>query len=283
MVKYETIIKAIEDYIAKCKATAKILSIGATAKETYLDSQWFDEKYLAQISYDDGTVLTFDEDGNISHITTADGFDKDYLEYDSYYFFDSQIQTLIEKYGQETYELFGKYANHWATWRGMLINQYLRGEISKSELKSTFERNGFIEEYDFMMDNYQQFIDICNDNDLSVYGDFYTVRVADHIHDNDKLEKQIVWSKGHYSGSSGGNMLELKDSFAKTDKPWTIITLYEHDNGASKGAFLGDVINDNTYGCDWEMEVHHAPGQKFKRTLIDKKNKVIIQKPYKKA
>lgn len=282
MVKYEHIIKAINDYV-KCKATAKIRKIGDSAQNTYEESVWFDEKYLSQITYDDGTTLTFDEDGNITHITTGDGFDKDYLFYDSNYFFDKQRDILIEKYGPEKYELFGKYAHYWATWRGQLINQYLRGEINKTTLKKLFKKNGFIEEYEFMMDNYNDFVEMCRNNNLAVYGNFYTVRVVDHIHDNTKLEKRIISDKGHYSTSAGGDMRSLKDSFAKTKKPWTVITLYEQDNPACYGAFFGEVVNYYTQGFDWEMEIHHTPGQQFRRTLIDKKNKVIIQKPYKKA
>lgn len=279
MVKYNNIIKAVDDYI-KCKATSIIRQIGGTGNETWKDSEWFDEQYISNITYDDGTALEFDEDGNITHLTLPNGFSKDFLGNDDYGFFREQRNRLIREYGEEAYDMFGRYADKWATWRGMLVNEYLRGDITKKQLKERFLETGVIEDMEFMLDNHSLFVKMCKENDLSAYGDFYTVRVTDRLHDNDHLEKRIVWDKGHNSSSSGADIRDLKDSFAKTHNPWTVVTVYEHDNGASRGAFIGDVVNLETWGGDWEHEVHTAPNTKFERLLIDETHRIIIQKPY---
>lgn len=58
----------------------------------------------------------------------------------------------------------------------------------------------------------------------------------------------------------------INESLESHDK-WTIITLYEKENPARKGAIKGDRFITGA-------------GHKNERRLIDEKNKVIIQTPY---
>ena len=62
MVKYQTIIKIIEEELKKCKATAQAKRIGLTAHWEHFDDG---DGYVTDIvTYEDGTRIEFD---NFSH------------------------------------------------------------------------------------------------------------------------------------------------------------------------------------------------------------------------
>ena len=79
--------------------------------------------------------------------------------------------------------------------------------------------------------------------------------------------------------------VKLLDDVYGTNDGWTIITLYERNNPANRGIYISGCIeeyhcDDTDYYCDWESALISAPYQKFERYLIDKRNKIIFQKPY---
>ena len=121
---------------------------------------------------------------------------------------------------------------------------------------------------------------ILDNMSLNGYGDFFTVRSQQQLHDNDSLSKRIVSDDG-YSSETIGAITEDYDSAIGIDSSnnWTIITLYKDGNVANRGAYLGyaEMLNE---GHNYWEEVLRPPGSKSKRVLIDEKNRIIVQEPY---
>ena len=313
MVKYNYIIRSIDDYI-KCKATAHAKQVGGTAqweKMKLEGGKWEtiglspnDEEYY-KVSYDNGAEIYFNIDGDVTHLNYPDlEFDENYLGEDSYDFFSDQKQKMIdnfnkgqnldivgEDWGEERYKYFVDYCDNFASWRGWDLNKYLRGirdsrgvwdlNRLKSELGSSMEdmwgHDGGL---------HDDFCDVVANNDLSGYDDFFTVRRFDRLHDNDSLEKKIVWDKGHTCASVGMVNSDFGNFVDDVDDAWTVFTIHKKGNKASKGAFMGSALNEARGGDwrgdepDWEKELHYAPNQKFERLIIDEKSKIIFQIPY---
>lgn len=275
MVRYDTILKIIEKETKKCKATAKARKIGSTAKwETLYDKNG--NKKGSKVTYEDGTTITYTKDQSITRVTLPNGEKIDYLENKSYDFFEDFTSfELKQKYGQERYELFKKYCGIYYSYSYRYINQYLRGEITKERAIEKMGSN----EFNFIIDNYDNFNKILNESTFNKLPTFFTVRETVGLFDNDSIDKKIVTDKGYTSASSGMNTRDMKSTFG-SPKGYTIITVYEKGNSASTGAFLGSVLKDIN-GFDRETEVLTAPNHKFERFLIDEENKIIFQKPYK--
>lgn len=275
MVRYKTILKIIEKETQKCKATAKAKKIGETGKwETLYDENG--TKTGSKVTYSDGTSITYDRMESITKITTTEGKEINYLQRESYDFFEDFTSfELKQKYGPEKYETFKKYCGIYYSYSYKYINQYLRGDITKERAIEKMGSN----EFNFIMENQNLFNQILTENNISKMPSFFTVRETIGLFDNDNIDKKIVADKGYTSTSVGMSTRDLKSTFG-SHKGYTIISLYENGNNASSGAFLGHVLKE-VNGFDNEMEYLVAPGEKFSRWLIDEKSKIIMQIPYK--
>ena len=282
MVKYKTIIKVIEHYIIKCQPNKKAYTIGESAQvkmSTSIDENG-EFEYIDEIRYDDGTILKFNDSHQIMSLEHNNFNAKFMLRHNSYDFFKDQKDKIIKKYDEDTYKMFESYCDNWATGKGMIFNQYLRGEIGKKQLKKELGAM-----FPFMWENYPKFKQICNDINLGDYNDFYTVRYADNLHNTDSLNRNIIWDKGDTSATCGfalteGTIMEGKEVgiFADMGNHWKVITLYKKGN-KGHGVFMGNALNSKRSTKDWEREIHTPPQQKFRRKIIDIKNKIIIQEP----
>ncbi len=297
MVRLNYIIRIINEDV-KCRATARAKNIGKTATWQELkveEGKWetlglspADDRYY-KVSYDDGTEIYFDIEGTVTHLNCPNlDFDENYLGVDSYDFFKKQKNAIIKYFnsdiGDALYNNFAEYCDLYASWEGMRLNRYLRGiddfDDFRFELGSDFDvlwgREGAFHE---------DFCNVVKNNDLSVYDDFFSWRQVDHLHDNDSLDKRIVWDKAHTCASVGMTDEKFKDIFV-SDEAWSIFTLHKKGDKSSRGVFMGNAINeargDSFWGgsSDWEMEMHYAPNQKFERVIIDEKSKLIVQVPY---
>lgn len=286
MVKYKTILSAIEDYVIKCPATQKIRKIGSQGIRTYKEEFRLNEfgdpdfvNLLKKIEYPDGTTLEFDltEHGLpiITSVKTGDGFQADLLGEKCYQFFQSQKEEIIEKYGPEEWEFMKQYTNSYASKEGKSFNLYKKGLITKEQLLDPEKYNFPMNLTHFLLDNDEHFTNICNDLHLQDYPNFYSLRVA-RLHDNDGVNKKIVSTRSGHSSATVGDEWEVLNGLHKHDGAWTIVTLYENGNEASTGFFMGNVKTS-----DFEAEIHTVKGNKFKRKIIDEENKIIIQEPYK--
>lgn len=283
MVKYKTILKVIEQETNKCSPNKEAYSIGESAKIKMgksIDETGEIYEYIEEITYKDGTTITFNDSDKIMNLK-HDNFNANHmLNNDSYEFFNDQKQEIIKKYGKETYDLFETYCDKWASSKGMIFNQYLRKEIGKKELK---QKLGAI--FPFMYDNYPLFKQICTENNLGRYEDFFTIRYMNNLHNTDSINRNIVWDKGETSATCGfalteGTKVEGKEVsvFANMNNHWKVITLYKKGN-KGHGIFMGNALNSKRSTKDWEREIHTPSQQKFRRTIIDIANKIIIQEP----
>ncbi len=263
MVSRELIDKTFNEIINKCKATAKALQIGASA--TVHESDGY-----KTISYSNGFEITFSKNTD-SDFGTTDEFEmiylgngdiRKYLGNDSYAFFDFQRDWIIEHYGQDEWEFVSVYSNLFASCDGMDINTDLRNDTALGEDS-------------FLRREHQHYLDIIS-NVPCDNSDCFSVRVVDNLHDNDALNRRIVWDKAHTSASVGMTTDEFA-TFADPYNCWRIVTLIDKDSGA-KGFFYGNSLMEIN-GFDWEKELHFAPKQKFERLVIDEENRIIIQKP----
>lgn len=288
MTYYNTLITVIEEEISKCKATASALRIGSNfTMESYGEKDEYGRQ-KKRITYEDGTVLNLNYFGDIESLTTSEGKTLNYFYHtdEDYEVFKDQKDRLIGKYGQEKYDMLCKYADEWGSWEGLYMNKYFRGKISKADLVEKYSNakdlfhSATLEDLDFLLDNHDDFINICGENSLNGYGDFISIRAVSRLHDNDPITKKIVWDKGHTSASVGLDGDDMR-MYAGSDG-WKIVTIYEDGNDANRGLFLGNLKNDYHKGMtmDWEHEIHTAPNQKTERLIIDTKNKYIIQRPY---
>lgn len=234
---------------------------------------------LKSLTYEDGTEIQFDDRGNISHFRNSDGVEMDYLFARAYDFFASQKDDIIDRYGQEGWDFLCEYTNIYATKMGIYMNSYLRGLISFDEFKSSVDNwwnHKTYDDFGYLWDNHDRFVEMLSTIDLPT-GNFYSVRVMNHVHDNDSLDKAIVWDKAHTNSTAGAEMYRL-GVFADTEFGWKVITDFSGSHNA-KGLFLGNSLREKR-GKDWEMEVNFAPNQKFERVLVDEEHKIIVQRPY---
>ena len=228
------------------------------------------------LKYDNGVEVHMDDEYNIVSFTNEDGLTMDYMFDRDYSFFESQKEEILKKFGTEDLYFFNSFIDKFASWRGFALNRYLRGLISKEQLKNEISGS----DYNFLVEQHDRFLKILDGLTLPE-GDFYSVRVADHLHDNDSVDKGITWDKGHTSTTTGAVMDDLSifaDTLSSSNSCWRIITDYSGQSNV-KGAFFGNALLSER-ATDWEHEVHHAPMQKFERVLIDEENKIIVQRPY---
>lgn len=276
MGKLEYIIKAIDEDI-KCRAVAQAEKIGNSGR--WVDN---DEEGNYKLIYDDGTELTIDYDDNIIGVKYPNSdFDANYLMGESYTFFNGQEDSLFGD-DKDARERIVRYCGYFASWKGWRINEYLRGLRSHDSMKDSLEEP-WSDNYEVLWGKngkaHKEFCDVIENNDLSKYDDFFSLRKVDRLHDNDNKNKRIVWDKGHTCSSVGLEDSDF-DIFAGSSDAWRIITLHKKGNKASKGLFMGNLINEGSVKRDWEMEMHYAPNQKFRRLIIDNDRHVIVQEPY---
>ena len=282
---YEQAFDAITYEIRKCKATAQARRLGATGRWNINSTPG---GTLDQLTYEDGTTVTFNPDGTIREVRNGD-FHKQILNIDSETFFKHQKDYITSKYGEEEYRFFEEYSENIDGINGDALNRILQGD-SVDEVKEwirtdyapyTLTDNTI----QYMMDNlprYQKILEGCN---LSVYGDFFTWRQTQELGEWESSDRNIARDKGMTRASVGTtNELfyspfippnDIRETYDYDDNSWTVITIHEHDNDFY-GAYMGNVTN---YG-ELNYEVKSAPNQKAKRDIIDNTNHLIIQRPY---
>ena len=277
---YKKTIENIINLIVKKHSSEKCSMVATAHSHGSAVTEGTDEDGYRTLIYDDGTEIHFNSNGDIAHFVNSDGVEMDYLFDDSYDFFESQKEAIIDKYGDEGYDFLKKYSNMYASMEGIYMNRYLRGLISMDEFEELvrgFHNQKSDDDFGFLWGNHDRFVEMLSSMDLP-NENFYSVRVVDRLHDNDGVNKAIVSDKAHVNSTSGADMDDL-GIFADTEFGWKIITDFSGSSNV-KGLFLGNPLMDKR-GRDWEMEVNHAPGQKFERVLIDEENKIIVQRPYK--
>lgn len=280
---YETILKAVSLEITKCKATALAKSIGATGK---WNINGVIGGTLDQLTYDDGTVITFNEDGSIREVINKD-FSKQILNNDSEGFFKHQKDYIISKYGEEEYDFFRRYSERINGVNGDVLNEMLNGK-KLEDIREDYDMGiGFPseEEMNEIMEGLPRYTKILEGNNLSTYGDFFTWNRVSELDSTTDIDKSIVKDKGMTRASVGTtnelfyspftSMGEERTTYDYDDNDWTIITIHEHNND-SYGAYIGEMT---PFG-EMSKEVKSAPSQKNKRDIIDVKNHLIIQRPY---
>ena len=286
MVKYETIIKVIENEINKCKATAQAKNIGATGKWTEEKGQWGETLYA--LTYDDGTRIVFDENqmGIEEYSNSTEGFFANNTNIN----FTEDGEYIRQEYGAEGLMQYIKYTNYKMSGMGMKFNQYLRGLCTKEEFYKNLEDTaGHYSQYllnglngteiaDLLYNNHKQYETYCNIP--SKNEDFITARRVERLHSNDNIDKRIVYDKGYTSSTTQVkylNGIDRKLNLNK-DESWTIITEYHKGNTASHGLSLTYAELD--IGIQNWGEYLNPPYQKMKRKIIDEKNKIIVQECY---
>ena len=277
---YKKTIENIIDFIVKKHTSEKCSRVATAHAHGSAVTEATTENGYPTLIYDDGTEIHFDEDGNISTFVNSDGVEMHYLFDDAYDFFESQKEAIIDKYGNEGYDFLKKYSNMYASMEGIYMNRYLRGLISMDEFEELvrgFHNQKSDDDFGFLWGNHDRFVEMLSSMDLPNEA-FYSVRVMDRLHDNDALNKAIVSDKAHVNSTAGADMDDL-GIFADTLFGWKVITDFSGSSNV-KGLFLGNPLMDKR-GGDWEMEVNHAPGQKFERVLIDEEHRIIVQRPYK--
>ena len=285
MVKYNTIIKIIEENLNKCKATAQAKKIGLTAHWEHFDDG---DGYITDVvTYDDGTKIEFD---NFSQITFHDN---DFSPKPDYmYWLKISKDKILEKYGEDGLDFYKEYTLYKQSRVGMFFNEYIRGNmtieqfyaktyryIPDNRMESWRFKDG-MEVADYLLENTERYMSMCRELDLNGVGDFYTIRKVGKLHDNDNVNKRIVKDKGYTSSTTSGHTANIDDLFESPEKNnWLIITKYTDGNPANHGMHLAYAEQENYGWHDWD-EVLNAPGQKFKRTIIDEANHIIVQEPY---
>ena len=280
---FDKTLKAIKVEISKCKATTLAKTIGATGQWNIYGVKGGTHD---QLTYDDGTVITFNPDGTIRDVKNKD-FSKEILNTDSEGFFKHQKDYIISKYGEDEYNFFKDYSDRLDGIAGDVLNDMLKGG-KYDELAEKYDMGiGFPSESEMnaLMEDLPRYTKILEGNNLSTYGDFFTWNRFDELDNTNSADKSIVKDKG-MTRASVGTTNELfysyfyapnkeRTSYDYDDNAWTVITIHEHNND-SYGAYIGETT---PFG-DLTKEVKSAPSQKCKRDLIDVKNHLIIQRPY---
>ncbi len=281
MVRYTTILKVIEEELVKCKATENALKVGATGIwETLRDENG--EVIGSTLTYSDGTKITYNEYDEVSSID-YNGETINYIGWEqSTDFFDSQRDELIERYGEEAYRKFCEFAYLYQSEFYEEINEGMRtdGVDSVRNLISS----------EIVADDLDVFLELLENNDLSNYPSFLTLRGIEHLFDDSGLEKRIIYDKSFNSQTVGMGSREVMDYFGGEmdgiNKGWLIITPFSKDNRARSGAYLDNAITEHHYRLYGDTTIRGEdeflvpPKQKFMRTVIDEKNRIIIQEPY---
>lgn len=286
MVRYNNILKAIEEYITKCPATQKIRNMGAqrivTREEELRYNKWGEldlVTFTKKIEYPNGITLHTDLTNGgkmiITGVTLDDGFNAELLGEDSFAFFYPQKDEIIKKYGEEGWEMMRQYTSAYASFEGKRFNLYKKLGLSKDWLFEQEKYGMNQSKTHYLFDNDDKFHEICNSLKLGDYPDFYSLRVG-RLHENDGVNKRIVTTGNGHSSATVGENWDMLNILHKVDNTaWTIITVYKNGNNASTGFFMG-----NTDVGDIEQELHTGKKQKFERLIIDEEYKIIIQEPY---
>ena len=288
-IRYTTLLKVIEEYVRKCPATLQAKNIGSTGRWTTEKNEWGETLHV--ITYDDGTVIKFEERGIDDYYNETEMF---YPDMDINLYDQGETLDYDPKYSQGLYVNFTHFK---MSGMGMKFNQYLRGLCTKQDFYdfledkigdgtaplwgSTFTRGMSGKEIgDFFMNNHPEYEKMCKESSLNGYGDFITARKVNKLHDNDNINKRIVSDKGYTSSTIRVDDLKGVDYSLDidSDDSWTIITEYHNGNPANHGIALGYAEIKNGFQ-DWN-EILNPPYQKFKRKLIDEKNKIIVQEAY---
>lgn len=289
MVKYEYIIKAIKEYLQKCPATLQAKKIGSTGRWTTETDQWGEE--IGVLTYENGTTIKFNKRGIVDYYNENEIF---YPDMDINLYDQGESIDYNPKYTEGIYVDFTHFK---MSAIGVKFNEYLRGICTKQDFYdyledkigdgtaplwgSTFTKGLTGKEMgDFFINNNPEYEKICNEETLNGYGDFITARKVNRLHDNDNINKRIVSDKGYTSSTIRTDDLGSIDYALDidTDDSWTIITEYHNGNPANHGIALAYAEIKNGFQ-DWN-EIINPPHQKFKRNIIDEKNKIIVQEAY---
>lgn len=295
MVKYDTILKVFDNYLTKHPITEKLRNIGKSGKWTTSTNQQGEKTYT--ITYKDGTELTFTEQkikgkkyNTISHVKHGK-FDEDFQLHNGENFFNEN--QMCKNWIPEDHEIFNEFTYYKMSNLGMVKNRYWRGTWDYEDVRAEFyeqvEEIGLFDEFkgrtgDEVLEYYNEleweYPSILERTSLNGFGDFFTVRSQNRLHDDDSIDKRIITDKGYTSETIGANLEEVEYSIGiDSSDCWTIVTLYEDGNPANRGAYLGYAERRNEGHNVWE-EVLRPIGNKSERLIIDEKNKIIVQRPY---
>ncbi len=181
-------------------------------------------------------------------------------------FFQQHKELILDKYGEEGWDFFIEYSSRFASAYGWDLNAYLRGLRDKGDVD------------DYLMDNYNCFLDMEKNLNLSMGETYVTLRVFDKLHDNDDSDKRIVSDKAHTSATVGAEMSDL-DVFAYTSEIgacYRCLTVVPSGIYVP-GAYFGTAMQESDSKDNWEVETNFAPDNKFKRLFVDEENKIIVQ------
>ena len=101
---YKKTIENIINLIVKKHSSEKCSRVATAHSHGSAVTEGTDEDGYRTLIYDDGTEIHFNSNGDIAHFVNSDGVEMDYLFDDSYDFFESQKEAIIDKYGDEGYD-----------------------------------------------------------------------------------------------------------------------------------------------------------------------------------
>ena len=181
-------------------------------------------------------------------------------------FFQQHKRIILDKYGEDGWDFFIEYSSRFATADGWGLNAYLRGLRDKGDVD------------DYLMNNYNRFLDMEKNLNLSMGDPYVALRVFNRLHDNDDSDKRIVSDKAHTSATVGADMSDL-DVFAYTSEIgecYRCLTVVPTGINVP-GAYFGGAMEESDSKSNWEVETNFAPNNKFKRLFVDEENKIIVQ------
>lgn len=219
------------------------------------------------LEYPDGTRIDFAVRDHVRRLESVviDGKRYDFLGDDSYNHFMYQLDDIRRKYGDVKVWKLSNYTSRFATSSGMGLNVDLRNGMAP--------RGG-------LASKHPEFVRLIKEARLK--DDVLSMRVQSRLHDEDALDLLFIQEKSHTCTTVGADINDLEDIFVAYDcqgtgNYWTIINVIPVES-ETNALFLGNSLR-RARGHDWEHELNFAPNQKFKRLLVDERNKIIIQTP----
>lgn len=216
------------------------------------------------------TIQEFQHTGKtidvISSVTTPDGETVSLIQGDGYDFYKKYpgsaitddnrwfIDSESEHFTEEAYGSGGYRATR---------NEYRRVDVEGRNIGGMeLEENGHSKFYNIVSNNH------IPDEAPS----FLTVSPRTLLPKGQGVEKGVVTNDDYISSYMAVNDFNAEVQTA-TKRSWTVVTLNEKGNPARNGVQI-------RYSGNYSMFLT-APDQKFERRLIDEKNKIVIQTPYK--
>ncbi len=298
MVRYNNILRAIEYDLNKSYPTALAERIGKTAKwESLANDGDVMNEYHSKVSYDDGTVAYFNGYKELVHLKTRNDVEISIIggEKESHNkrvdsverMFKNQSKRIRKQLEKDSYEFFVEYSNVLNSNAFEMIMNVAEKDnwTEKDKMDSIHMLIGGEEAYDFLNEGRTVYNGILRDLDLNGYGNFYSVDIKTERREMGETNWTTV-NKDHriYTNdwTNSACLTNTEPSYWDGKPPhpfadegnhyWTEVTIYEDGNSANKGW----VYCDNNEGF-----VKSGIGQKFKRQIIDERNHLIFQYPYK--